>query len=454
MNRRHACLPALCIFFASLSLSGADDDKSELFNTFYLDGDRVTHVLILRSGTPRTFELHGPDNNQISGTIRVSGEHITFSAGAVKRYFHYDLSGGNLKLGRRENDAAVKDSLLGEMPPASAAVFRTVYLSEENWKKKGRPVFGAKKGSSTESAKPAPPVVMDEHADAPVELKPEPVKLPPPSRPPEGMMQAIGSFNDICGVYHFSAEKGEDVLRINADGQFEYTRNDGAKQSGTLIRDESDLTFVTADHKRHVAIRVVEGGLEFKRRTVDVVKPHEVLGSMPPQDREPLVWTKKQDLTPKSTAPDSATVRNLSPALQEPIADAPADSPPAKANSDSAQPARTDAGAVRAKPLMDAKTIVGTYIHKHSAFVTETIEFTGDGTIKYSGSNGTAAAGTYSVDAGKLTIISDEVERQFAALADDKALILYRRESDVPKLKNDLATMSPTVLKNARYEKQ
>src|SRR5688572_3613539 len=100
MNRRLA-LPAASFFLALLCplLHGADDDKAELYNTFYLDGERTTYVLTIKPGTPRSFDLYGPDNNHVAGTLRVSGEHITFTAGAVKRYFHYDLVGGNLKLG-------------------------------------------------------------------------------------------------------------------------------------------------------------------------------------------------------------------------------------------------------------------------------------------------------------------------------------------------------------------
>src|SRR5687768_3592561 len=112
MNRRHVRQRAICYFLALLGsgLFAADDDKAELYNTFYLDGERTTYVLIIKPGTPRTFDLHGPDNNHVAGNVRVSGEHITFTAGAVKRFFHYDMVGGNLKLGRRDTDVAIKDS--------------------------------------------------------------------------------------------------------------------------------------------------------------------------------------------------------------------------------------------------------------------------------------------------------------------------------------------------------
>jgi hypothetical protein len=457
MSHRHASLwmlPVLCAVVC-FKLAAADGDKTELFNTFYLDGERVTYVLIIRPGTPRTFELHGPDNAHVAGAVRVSGEHITLNAGAVKRFLHYDTPGGNLKLGRRETDVATKGDLLGEMPPATAAAPRAVFLSEENWKKKGRPVFSAK-ARPAEPARPPvvdKPLVVDDPLAEPVL---DPAKTAPPA--PEPAIEAIGNFDDICGVYQTQGAKGRDSLRISAEGRFEYTRADGAKQAGAIIRDDNELTFVGGDIKRHFAIRVNEGGVEFKRRNVDVVKPAETLGSMPPQDREPLVWVKKEGLSPSAKP---APVEPLAPAkpapaapsviddpLGDPVLDKPAPVEPPAPRSELEKAPQPAAAAVA-----DAKAIQGKFTHKHNLFIAETLEFKADGGVSYSASNGARASGAYKVENGKLTLSSGEVERRFSAALEGSTLVLQRAADDAPQFTNDLATLSPTVLKTARFER-
>ena len=75
MMRLHLALMA--VFLVAAGIRAEDDDKARLFNTYYLDGERATYVLILRDN--RTFELYGPDNDKISGSLRASAEHITLT---------------------------------------------------------------------------------------------------------------------------------------------------------------------------------------------------------------------------------------------------------------------------------------------------------------------------------------------------------------------------------------
>jgi hypothetical protein len=60
----------------------------------------------------------------------------------------------------------------------------------------------------------------------------------------------------------------------------------------------------------------------------------------------------------------------------------------------------------------------------------------------------------FSVVDGVLTITSGEVVRKFSGSFDGKTLTLNCAPDDAPKFKNDMASMSPTVLKTAKYERQ
>ncbi len=442
------------VFLLSLfaaSLRAENDDKAILFNTFYLDGEKPTYVLTIR--TDKTFDLYGPDNEHISGNVRASGEHVTLTAGEVKRMFHYDSTGRDIKLGRRDGDTPVKGNLLGEMPPAKDGVFRTVYINENNWRKKGRPLI--EPGGRRVEPKPEPvenrppPPEPPAHVDVPapkVETV-KPVETPAVTDVPADIAP-IGNFEDLAGTYTVkNAEGRSDTLVVKDDGYFVFARADGMKQSGALMRADPDLSFVASTGKRHFTMQIVASGVELTRRDADVVKPGEVLGSMPPQERAGLVWLKKD-------APAPASTRNSTPApapKTEPVKVV--DTPPAKVEekpSAKMEPAPVAAGAA----VSDVKQMAGTFVHKPSPFISETIAIKEDGSFNYKDSNGANVNGTTKIDGGKIVMTSGEVVRIFTATVDDKGMTLARVETDNPKFKNDLASMSPTVLKTAKYEKK
>ena len=439
-----ARIAAITLLLLANNVRSENDDKAILFNTFYLDGEKPSYVLIITED--KKFELFGPDNEQISGTIRASGEHVTLTAGNTKRMFHYDSAGKDIKLGRREGDTLQAGNLLGEMPPQKDGVFRTLYVSEANWIKKGRPVF--RRDGKEKLTQPEPPPV----APAPVEPVSQPAAPQPPTPQPAPAqpepVAASGTFADLAGTYTLKNAGGnDDVLLIQPEGQFTYTRGDGMKQAGTILRADTDLTFMGGGLKRHFTLKTVPSGMELTRRDTDVVKPGEVLGSMPPQDRSALTWMRKGGAQPVAQAP--APEVKPAPATQ-PVAQAPAPAPaPAPTET---KPAPAPAAA--AAGVTSVKQMAGSFSHKPSPFISETLVIAEDGSFSYKDSNGASVSGTAKVENGAATFTSGEVIRNFTAKLDGNVLVLTRAEGDNPKFKNDLASMSPTVLKEAKYEKK
>ncbi|MCY3022944.1 MAG: hypothetical protein NTW87_28540 [Planctomycetota bacterium] len=422
---------AACAWLGVLTFAawGVDDNKAKLFKTFYLDGDAVTYVLTMRAD--RTFDLYGPNGQHVSGTIRADDEHVTLTAGQTKRFFHYEHKGHDMKLWRREDDRPVKGSLMGELPPTSDFETQILYLCEANWKKKGRPEF-----------KPPPKAPAQEPATTvqePVVRSQTPAAGVPPAQPPATKPQ--GSFADLAGTY-FLDGKTKDCLVLTADGCFGYVTGDGTVQNGTLLRTDDELTFIGPEHKRYFTARPVAGGVELTRRPADVIKPSDILGRMPPQERQPALWLKRVEApaaTPKKDNPPE-------PIAGPPLPPAPPPEPAKVAKVTPPQPA--------AVPVKSVEALVGTFVHKPNPFLSETLVVKADGSFSYKDSNGAAAEGKVTFEGEVMTLTSGEVIRRFTAALDGGGLSLACAKDDAPKFRNDLATMSPTVLKTARYEKK
>lgn len=401
-----------------------DDDKAGLFNTFYLEGDQGPYVLVMREN--KTFDLYGPNGAHLNGTVRASAEHVTLTSGEVKRFFHFDLGNSTLKLGRRDTDKLTKGNLLGTLPPTTDT--REVWATETLWRKRGHKPIELPAGG----APIGPP---------PVAVNPPPVEAPvtrpvAPATVPAATPAAAQDFNDIAGSYAVTSEGLTDSLTIAADGTFDYTPPGGTRQRGTLLRADNELSFVSTQHTRHLSMRRTADGLELTRRDTDVLKAGDPIGTMPPTERKPLVWKRQRG----SPAPAPVAVPEATPA---PVAPPPAVVAP--------PPATPKAAGVAVR---DVKSITGTYVHKANPFISETLIIADDGSFTYKDSNGATASGQAKIDNEVLVLTAGEVVRRFKASTEDRALVLHCDADDKPAFKNDLASMSPTVLKVAKYEKK
>lgn len=432
---RRICL-AIAVLAAVLhrAAPAADEDKARLFNTFYLDGDRVTYVLTMRKD--RTFDLYGPDGSHAAGTIRCTDEYVTFTAGDVKRYFRFGFRSHDVKLGCRENDKAVKGSLLGELPPVNDREVHTLYVSEGAWLKKGRPLF---KPHDVVARSSEPTSRLQE----PVVRAPNQEVSSPPSVP--GSQPAV-SFDDVAGTYYPNGKKDE-CLVIIANGCFGYVPVEGAAQNGTLLRTGGEISFVGPDCKRHFALRLVPSGFELTRRLTDVTKPADVLGRMPPQGNAPVVWMKAKEPGDQPAAQQplaQPAAQPAPPGLAAPAAVA----PPADTKSAAAPPQPAPL------PVKDVQAIVGAFVYKPNPFLAETLAIAADGSFTYKDSNGANATGKLSFEGDVLVFSSGEGARRFTASLEGPGLTLTCAKNDTTELKNDLGAMSPTALKTARYEKK
>lgn len=92
----------------------AADLDGRLYETFYLDGDKQTYVLVIRADG--SFEVTGPDGRKGSGRINATKREIGFM-GAASRHFAYGFDGTSLLLMPTDKDAPAAGEVLGEMPP-------------------------------------------------------------------------------------------------------------------------------------------------------------------------------------------------------------------------------------------------------------------------------------------------------------------------------------------------
>ena len=165
-----------------------------------------------------------------------------------------------------------------------------------------------------------------------------------------------------------------------------------------------------------------------------------------------MVWSKKKTDAPAGGAPAAPVIEDTKPApavadtkktTLEPVAPPPV-APPTPA----VQPAAAG------MPVKSVQAIVGTFVHKPNPFLSETLEVRADGSFTYKDSNGATASGKATFEEDVLVLTAGEVVRRFAASMEGARLQLKCAKDDAPTFKNDLASMSPTVLKVARYDKK
>jgi len=99
--------------------------------------------------------------------------------------------------------------------------------------------------------------------------------------------------------------------------------------------------------------------------------------------------------------------------------------------------------------------MAGIYMHQPNPLVSETWVLAKDGTFVYRDSNGAKVNGTVTLKDGVVRLQAGEVVRHFSvAIEKDGTLTFSRTENDAPRILNDLASMSPSVLKSAKYQKK
>jgi len=424
-----ACLAALLVFHAATTRA-EDDDKARLFNTFFMDGDRVTWYLVFRSD--RTFDLISPEGRKTTGNFVASNKEVYFAG----RHFSFKFDGTNVTFSPTEKDGA-GDSVSSELPVRGKGS-KLKFLSTQNWQKAGKDAT-------------LPQVrVPDE---------PKPLPQPPPP-------VALGRVGSVAGIYGIPAGAGEHTLKLLDGGTFEYISTAGAKANGTYAYVNGELTLDSGFHRRHLAVAEALGGVQVSRRDTDVLKTGDPLGEMPPQERTPLLIKRRGNVAPRESAvdplPTPAPLPDVKPVPEppKPVAEVgreiprpPVEQPRPVVETPKPPPA------VPAGPMLEAPkslaAIAGTYQYRPNPLVTETWVLKADGAFDYSDSNGAKVSGAAKLEGGVLKLTSGEVERSFLATTEAQgALTLTRTNEDNPKISNDLATMSPSVLKAAKYEKK
>ncbi|MBI3828494.1 MAG: hypothetical protein HY291_03200 [Planctomycetes bacterium] len=107
--------PMLFCLLGILGLRNAAAELDDrLTNTFYLDGERQTFVLVIRDD--KFFEVLGPDGRKSAGKINATKREIGFT-GTTNRHFSYGFEGDNLLLMPTEKDTPGAGEPLGVMPP-------------------------------------------------------------------------------------------------------------------------------------------------------------------------------------------------------------------------------------------------------------------------------------------------------------------------------------------------
>jgi hypothetical protein len=444
------------VFVQALVLLGAgrawpsDKDKLPLFNTFFFEGNQVTYVLTLRQD--RSYELQGPGGQRLSGQYTASDKEIGLRAGDVLRHLSYRFDGSNVVFTPTKKDRPRPGHVLGDMPPLKEKTSAT-FVSIQNWQSRGLPA------APVEGAAPPPPVA------APGVTGPS---LPPPPLPAVRPERA-------AGTYTWEDRQGRKAeLRLREGGTFDYTAPDGRKAGGTYLYLNGELTLDSGFWRRHLVLADVPEGLSAGRRETDVTKLDDPLGEMLPQEQTACLWRRQVAATPALPTPAIPPLEPLPPAKDlktEPAVSItlPAKSgempvvtvtppavgveqpaqvePPAKVQPPAPPPAAGQATSLR--------EWAGTYQHRPNALVTEIWVLMEDGSFEYRDSNGAKASGKAQRTGELLRLQSGEVIRSFTIRATPEgSLVLTRAADDEPRILNDLASMSPSVLKSAQYDKQ
>jgi len=418
---RIRCLAALLVALCTPASWGVDDDKARLFNTFFLEGERVTWYLVMRQD--RTFELIAPDGRKMTGAFVASAKEL-YLAG---RHFEFKFKNSDVTFEPTPKDSPANAGLAGEMPPRVAEA-KARFISLQNWQKAGKD--------------PAPP----RSSVPPI----APVLAKPTVLNPNPLQSAVdGRVDGVTGTFKYSDGTHEHALGLTPgaaanEGTFEYNPSSGKCATGTYYYFDGVLTLDSGFHSRHFNVAAAATSLQFTRRDTDVLKPGDTLGALPPTERAPLTYQRT------GAAPIKQGVRPTDVSERLPVVDPVRDT-------------RVLVGPQKDLPVLQPALgaapkslagLVGEYTYKPNPLVTESFTLQADGTFSYSDSNGAKATGTARYEDAKLKLKADDVEREFGAACTGAALTLTRTANDQPKITNDLATMSPSVLKCAQYEKK
>jgi hypothetical protein len=453
-----ACVVFLTVF-ACLTVLGEekDKDKRRLFNTFFLDGDRVTYVLTLRED--RTFELFAPDGQSVRGTFIASDKAIAFPFKGGLRHFEYDFDGKDVKLQPTKQDRPQAGVLLGSLPPIGADS-KVIFVCLQNWQQRGLPTAPNRPANvalTTPATTPVPPTVP---------IVPPVTPAVPVVKPAEPQIATAGQTGpkEVTGTYSWVDDKGRAaVLRLREGGTFDYISPDGHRDGGTYLYVNGELNLDSGFWRRHFLVAEAANGLSFTRRETDVPKLGDGLGEMAPAQGA-AIWSKVNDAVavppapvtpiqplPQQPAVPVATQPVLPVTPPVPVVPVPATQPkPVPAP----EPAQTAPAAPQAKPT-DLAQLIGSYTHRPNPLVSETWTLAQGGQFEYRDSNGAKVSGTATLNGDLLKLQSGEVVRLFSVgIEDTGALVFTRVAEDAPRILNDLASMSPSVLKSARYDKK
>lgn len=252
-TRRPSKLGLIVLCLLSIPAFAVELD-GRLFDTFYLEGERATFVLVIRQD--KTFEMIAPDGGKITSTYRATERDIGLAGTKSTRRFNYGFEGENLILTPTDKDAP-GDDLLSRLPPTqfgSAAKF----FAKANWENRIRPA----------PVQPPPP------AAAP---------LPPPVAGPREMAPGSFLYVDAQGNEHR-------LILINDDHRFEYFAPNNRKVAGRFGYHDGELTLIGERVQRVFEIRAGNGGMLLTRRDKEIPNVRDELASMPPLDRNPAFW--------------------------------------------------------------------------------------------------------------------------------------------------------------------
>ena len=441
---------------------GEDKDKRRLFNTFFLGGERVTYMLTLNAD--RTYELYGPDGQRATGKFNPSDKEVAIFYTGGMRHFTYDFEGNDVVFDPTKKDQPRGGDLLGSMPPIGQDQ-KVTFTCIANWKKKGRstdPPGGAKPVTTPAVTAPDTTPAVAAPATTPA------VPVPPAAQVPA----------QIAGAYSFTDAQGRNAtLRLRDGGTFDYTAPDGQKTGGNYLYVNGELSLDSGFWRRHLSVTGGADSLQFSRRDTDVPKLGDPLGEMAPVERVPVTWKRQGEAgiaagplrplePPPATTPEvkvqpppTPTVTVTPPAVTtpeppKPVVTTPEPPKPVVTTPEPPKPAveppAPAPGAARA--LAD---LAGSYTHKPNPLVSESWVLQADGKFQYKDSNGADISGAAQLNGDVLKLQSGDVVRNFiVSPGEGGALLLSRAADDNPRILNDLASMSPSVLKSAKYEKQ
>jgi hypothetical protein len=442
---------------------GEDKDKRRLFNTFFLDGDRFTYMLVFRAD--RTYELYGPEGQRATGKFAPSDDEVGLFFPGGLRHFSYEFTGTDVVLKPSKKDQPRGGDLVGSMPPIGQDSKRT-FISTANWQKRGLPMHPP--GGLPVAPQPEPAVNAPATPATPV--APAPPAVPAVAVP--AVPAAAGAAPaQVAGTYAFTDAQGRtSTLRLREGGTFDFTPPDGQKTGGNYLYVNGELSLDSGFWRRHLLVASQADGLQISRRDTDVPKLGDALGEMAPVERVAVVWKRQADaavganpapVLPPITPPVEVQTPDLpkvtvTPPVEVKTPDLPkvTVAPPVEVKTPAPRPpVVADLPKIgAAKSLAD---LAGTYTHRPNPLVSETWILQPDGKFEYKDSNGASISGTAQLAGETLKLQAGEVTRTFAvAPAEGGALVLSRSAEDNPRILNDLASMSPSVLKSAQYEKQ